>query len=168
MAKVLKITWQRLVDEKGQTCERCGATERHLQKAFQSLKKSLAELGIKVTLEKKTLDPATCAKDISQSNRIWVGQQTLEQWLGAKIGKSPCGFCCAGLGDEVECRTVEVGGQVYETIPAKLIVRAGLLAAAGLYEESLLGPCCPGASVEMDISPCCPASSDSPDSSDKK
>ena len=26
MTKVLKITWQRLVDNKGQTCQRCGST----------------------------------------------------------------------------------------------------------------------------------------------
>jgi len=169
MAKVLKITWQRLVDEKGQTCERCGSTEKELQKAFQSLKKSLAPLGIKVALEEKALDPATCAKDISQSNRIWVGERTLEEWLGAQVGKSPCGFCCAELGDQVECRTVEVGEQVYETIPADLIVRAGLLAAASLYEEPPAKPCCPGgSSAKTDISPCCPASSNRSASSGNK
>lgn len=161
MAKVLKISWQRLVDEKGQTCQRCGSTEKELQKALQSLKKSLAPLGIKVALEKKTLDPATVAKDISQSNRIRVGERTLEEWLGAQVGKSLCGFCCAELGDKVECRTVEVEGQVYETIPAKLIVRAGLLAAARLYGESSTKSCCPGSSsVKTDIPPCCPTSSD--------
>ena len=97
MTKILKITWQRLVDERGQTCDRCGATEVEIQEAFQSLKKSLAPLGIKVVLEKKALDPAVCAKDISQSNRIWIGKQSLEEWLGAKVGRSLCGFCCAEL-----------------------------------------------------------------------
>ena len=169
MAKVLKITWQRLVDEKGRTCDRCGSTEEQLQKAFQSLEKSLAPLGIKVTLKKKALDPATCAKDISQSNRIWIGERTLEQWLDAQVGKSPCGFCCAELGDQVECRIVEVEGQLYETIPANLIVRAGLLAAAGLYEESSAKSCCPGgSSVKADIPPCCPASFDKSEDSGNK
>ncbi len=143
MAKVLKITWQRLVDEKGQTCQRCGTTEKELQEAFQSLQKSLAPLGIKVTLEKKSLDHVTCAKDISQSNRIWIEDQSLEEWLGAKVGKSACGFCCAELGDQVQCRTVEVEGQVYETIPADLIIRAGLLAAADLYKGTSAQSCCP-------------------------
>ena len=32
MSKVLKITWQRLVDEKGQTCQRCGSTENRSKK----------------------------------------------------------------------------------------------------------------------------------------
>ena len=162
MAKVLKITWQRLIDEKGQTCQRCGSTETELQKALQNLKESLTPLGIKVTLEKKSLDPATCAKDISQSNRIWVGKRTLEEWLRAKVGKSLCGFCCAELGEQVECRTVEVEGQVYETIPANLIVRAGLLAAADLYAESSDKSCCPGrSSAKTNISPCRPVSCDS-------
>ena len=159
MAKLLKITWQRLVDEKGRTCQRCGATEKELQKALQSLKKSFTPLGIKVISEKKPLDPATCAKDISQSNRIWIGEQALEEWLGAKVGKSTCGFCCAELGNEVECRTVEVQGQVYETIPAHLIIRAGLLAAARLYEGLSAESCCPlNSSAKTNLSPCCTVS----------
>ena len=161
MGKVLKITWQRLVDEKGRTCQRCGSTEKELQKALRSLKKSFAPLGIKVISEKKALDPATCAKDISQSNRIWIGERTLEEWLGAKVGKSTCGFCCAELGDQVECRTVEIEGQVYETIPANLIIRAGLLAAASLYEGPPANPCCPGSSpAKTTVLPCCPVSSE--------
>jgi len=167
MAKVLKITWQRLVDEKGQTCDRCGSTEKELKTAFQSLKVSLASLGIKLTLEKKPLDAVTCAQDISQSNRIWIGERPLEEWLGAQVGKSPCGSCCADLGDQVECRTVEVQGQVYETIPADLIVKAGLLAAASLYEEPSAKPCCPSdPSITQDGSACCGASSDRPEGSD--
>ncbi len=161
MAKVLKITWQRLIDEKGQTCNRCGSTEVEIQKAFQSLKKSLAPLGIKVVLEKKALDPAVCAKDISQSNRIWIGKQSLEEWLGAKVGRSLCGFCCAELGDQVECRTVEIEGQVYETIPTNVIIRAGLLAAASLYEGPPANPCCPGSfPAKTTVLPCCPVSSE--------
>jgi len=140
--EVLKMEWQRLVDEKGQTCQRCGATEKEVQKAFQSLKQSLASLGIEVTLEKKALDPSTCAKDVIQSNRILIGGKTLEEWLGAQVGKSPCGFCCAELGDEVECRTVEIGEQVYETIPADLIIQAGLLAVAELTKTEVSGSSC--------------------------
>ncbi len=163
MSKVLKITWQRLVDEKGQTCQRCGSTEKQIQKAFQSLKASLGPLGLKVTLEKKSLDPTTCAKDISQSNRIWIGDRALEEWLGAKVGKSLCEFCCAELDEQVECRTVDVEGQVYETVPAKLIIRAGLLAASELYAESSTKSCCPGdSSAKTNDPPCCPISCDKP------
>ena len=167
MAKVLQITWQRLVDEKGRTCDRCASTGKELQTAFRSLKKSLASLGIKLTLEKKSLDAVTCAKDISQSNRIWIGDRPLEEWIGAEVGKSPCGFCCADLGSTGECRTVEVRGQVYETIPADLIVKAGLLAAASLYEEAPAKPCCPtDSSAKQGGSACCSASSGRSEDSD--
>ena len=152
--KVLKIEWQRLVDEKGQTCQRCGSTEKEVQKAFQSLKQSFAPLGIKVILEKKALDPSICAEDVLQSNRLWIGGRTLEEWLDAQVGKSPCGFCCAELGDEVECRTVEIGEQVYETIPANLIIQAGLLAATELTKtETSDNPTAEKSSKEK---PCCP------------
>jgi hypothetical protein len=138
-AKVLTVRWQRLVDG-GQTCDRCGSTEKELQEAVQSLKTSLRGLGIEVVLEKKSLDPAAFAKDVSQSNRIWIGKRTLEEWLGAKTGKSDCGFCYSAIGGKVECRTVVIDGQTYESIPAKLIVKAGLLAGADLLEVSSCGP----------------------------
>lgn len=141
--KTLEIKWQRLVDERGKTCERCGATEKEVQRAFQKLKRCLAPLGIKVTLEEKTLSPTECAKDISQSNRIWVGRQLLEEWLRARVGKSPCDTCCEKLGDDVECRTIKLGEQVYETIPAELILKAGLLAASELIVVQHGKSCCP-------------------------
>ena len=126
--KTLKITWRRLVDEKGQTCQRCGSTEKELQKAVKSLEKSLAPLQIKVTLEKTVLDPDTFARDPSQSNLILIGRRPLEEWLNAQVGQSPCCDICG----VAECRTVEVKGKTYEMIPSDLIVKAGLLAVSQL------------------------------------
>jgi len=157
--KMLTVRWQRLVDEKGQTCERCGSTEKELQEALGSLKKSLGSLGIEVVLDKRALDPKTCAKDISQSNRIWIGERPLEAWLGAKVGKSVCGFCCAHLGDAVECRTMTVGGKTYEAIPAKLIIKAGLLAGSQLLDApSGQSGCQAPRSIQKKSSKCCPTS----------
>ena len=116
--------------------------ESELQKAIQTLKESLTPIGITVTLKKEALDLAACAKDVSQSNRIWINEQSLEEWLSAEVGKSPCGFCCEGLDDGVECRTVIIGDQTFEAIPAKLIIKAGLLAASQLINVSTSGPCC--------------------------
>ncbi len=152
--KILTIRWQRLVDENGQTCERCGLTEKEVQKAFGDLEKSLTLLGIKVTLEEKALDSATCAKDISESNRIWIGDRPLEEWLGAVVGESNCEFCCEELGPDVECRTVTVEGKTYETIPANLIVKAGLLAASQLLSMEPKEPCC----GDKPAGGCCPQS----------
>jgi hypothetical protein len=140
--KTLTIRWQRLVDEKGQTCERCGSTEKEVQKAFRSLEKSLTPLGITVTLEEKTLDSATCAEDISESNRIWIGNRPLEKWLGALVSESSCEFCCTEIGSDVECRTIIHEGKTFETIPANLIIKAGLLAASHLLSVESSEPCC--------------------------
>ena len=157
--KTLKVRWQRLVDEKGQTCQRCGSTEKEVQKAILILTQSLAPLEIQVILEKKALDPATCAKDISQSNRIWIGGRALEKWLGAEVGQSPCATCCPKLGSKVECRTVKVGEQTYEEIPASLIIKAGLLAASQLVEAGLKEPGCEKeTSPESQPRSCCPKS----------
>ena len=169
--KPLTIRWQHLVDEGGQTCQRCGSTGREVQKAFHSLKQSLAPLGIKVSLEEKALDPATVAKDISQSNRIWIGERPLEDWLGAQVGKSSCATCCAELGSNGECRTVEVEGKTYEVIPADLIVKAGLLAASQLLNvgpnEPCNAPCCEiKTSPKIPSSSCCPTPKSS--STDRK
>lgn len=122
--KTIRIVWQRLVDEEGRTCDRCGGTEQELHKALRFLTKSLAPVGIAFSLETKSLDPQEFARDPSQSNRLWIDGRPLETWLAAETGASPC---CGPCGD-AQCRTLEVGGAVYETIPAELIIKGALAA----------------------------------------
>lgn len=129
--KTLKIKWQRLVS-KEQTCPRCGSTEQELEKAVSTLKQSMAPLGIKVVVEKEEISLAAFQKDPSQSNRIWINDRPLEEWVNAEAGKS---LCCDVCGD-AECRTVVVGKQTYESIPADLIIKAGLAAASHLSENN--------------------------------
>ena len=157
--KTLQIRWQRLVDEQGQTCDRCGSTQEELQQALKSLKASLRPLGIRVALVENPLAPEECAKDISQSNRIWVGDRPLEEWLGAEVGMSLCGTCCSQLGDEVECRTVVVDGKTFEAIPAELIIKGGLLGAAQLLGCEPGGACCPAEGSAPKSKSCCPSTS---------
>ncbi len=133
--KILKIKWQRLIYDKDKTCQRCGTTGKEVHIAIEKLKASLKPLGIEVVLKEEALSVDACAKDISQSNRIWIAGRPLEEWLGAKVGKSLCSTCCGELGENVECRTVESGGKIYEAIPADLVLRAGLLAAAEIIRE---------------------------------
>ena len=150
--KTLKIRWQRLVS-KGETCPRCGATEKEMEKALQTLEQSLAPLGIKVALEKQELNTIDFQKDPLQSNRIWIEGRSLEEWLGLKVGQSPCCATCGGA----ECRTLETGGQVYETIPADLIIQAGLQAASKLVNPGKVDPCCQkDATVKNPTPSCCP------------
>ena len=171
--QTVTIRWQRLVDEKGKTCERCGSTEQEVRKAVSTLKKSLKAVGTEVALKEETLSLEAFARDCSQSNRIWINERPLEEWLGAQTGKSLCGGCCSIVGDKVECRTMALGGKTYEAIPAELIVKAGLLAASQVVptpsEESSRAPwepapilkagsgCCPtGSAGCASKSACCP------------
>ena len=141
-AMVLGIEWQRLLDEDGKTCDRCGGTEEQLRRAVETLQSALQPLGIKVTLEKKSLGPE-CVKNIMESNQILIAGRPLEEWVGAKVGASACGSCCAKLGETVECRTTSVDGKTYEVIPAQLIVKAGLKAAAEIIVAPSTEGCCP-------------------------
>lgn len=150
----LHILWQRLVDDTGRTCDRCWNTQLQLHGAVEKLKLALVPLGIEPTLEEKTLECA-CAGDISQSNRIWIAGKPLEDWIGARVGQSncPCDVC-----RNAECRTVEVGGAVFEAIPEDLIVRAALLAAADLIGPKTEEPCCDEEiKSESDTDSCCPS-----------
>ena len=124
--KSLSIVWQRLVDSKGQTCDRCGATYKELKQAIKKLETSLEPLGIEPIIEIREIDSARFANDPSQSNRIWIDDKPLEEWLSAGVSSSRC---CNVCGDS-ECRTIELDNEVFEAIPAELILKAGLLAAA--------------------------------------
>lgn len=136
---ILRIRWQRLVEEDGKTCPRCGSTEKELENAFLKLKEALGVLGFQVEMEKYAITPEDFEKDPLSSNRIWINDKSIEEWLGAegspeirrisgviKVGKSKC---CDVCGDS-ECRTIEIGKDVYESVPASMIVKAGLIAAA--------------------------------------
>jgi hypothetical protein len=150
--KILKIEWYRLVAD-GQTCPRCGATGIEVDKASHSLEQALGPLGIKVVLEKRELTTEAFQRNPSQSNRLLLNGRPLEEWLGLKVGQSPC---CAPCGD-AECRTLETGGQVYETIPADLIIQAGLRAASIIVNPQTGSPCCQqDAAVKTPASPGCP------------
>ena len=117
----LKIKWKRLIS-KGETCPRCGSTEEELRKAVSILKKSFTPLGIKVILEKEELSVTEFKKDPLESNRIWINNRLLEDWIEGSVGHSPCCDVCGPH----DCRTMEVQGQIYETIPADIIIKAGL------------------------------------------
>jgi hypothetical protein len=127
MKRSLTIKWQRLVHE-GETCPRCQATGEEVKKAVETLTSRLAPFGIGVILETAELDMAAWQSDPDQSNRIWIAGRPLEDWLEGQVGHSAC---CGVCGDE-ECRTLELEGTTYETIPTALIVQAGIMAGSQL------------------------------------
>ena len=124
--RTIRIVWQRLLSLQGQTCDRCAATELALQQAVETLQQVLAPLQIQVELYRQAMTLEQFNQDPQASNRIWIAEQPLEAWLGASIGSSPC---CSVCGDAA-CRTLECDHQSYEAIPPRLIIKAGLLAAA--------------------------------------
>jgi hypothetical protein len=128
VTKSLPIVWQRLVDPGGQTCERCGTTYKELQQALVKLKEILRPLDIEPTLEIREIERASFEADPSQSNRIWIADEPIENWLGARVASTPC---CSVCGDS-ECRTIELGNEVFEAIPSELILKAALVAASQL------------------------------------
>jgi hypothetical protein len=127
----LPIRWQRLVKD-GRTCIRCGNTEVEVRRATETLRAVLAPLGIEPQLEVADVDEATFAAGPLESNRIWIADRPMEDWLSGSIGSSRC---CSVCGDS-DCRTLEIQGTTFETIPERLIVKAGLLAAAELLDLS--------------------------------
>ena len=124
--KPLRIVWQRLVSAEGRTCDRCGATYDGLQRATAKLKAALSPLGVEPTLETKEIDERAFKADPSASNRLWIGDRPLEEWLAGTVGSSRCCSVCG----ESDCRTIEVSGTVFEAIPEELILKAALVAAA--------------------------------------
>jgi hypothetical protein len=123
----LAIVWQRLLTE-GTTCPRCGTTQQAVHQAVEALTEALRPLGITPVLEERALDQATFEASPEASNRIWIAGRPLEDWLGATAGASSC---CSVCGDN-ECRTLEVDGSSFEAVPERLIIKAGLAAAASL------------------------------------
>ena len=124
--QTLSIVWQRLLNWQGHTCDRCAATEMALQQAVDTLQTVLAPLQMQVVFRRQMLTLDEFNHDPSASNRIWVAEKPLEEWLAASIGTSPC---CSVCGD-ASCRTLECENMSYEAIPQRLIIKAGLLAAA--------------------------------------
>jgi len=137
-APTLTITWERLV-EGGETCPRCSATEEELEKAVGQLEAALEPLGIAVVFQKEELTLEAFKDAPAASNRIRLNGRLLEDWLGGRSGASAC---CDACGDE-ECRTVVVDGEVYESVPAALVVKAGLAAASALAGPPRGEGCCP-------------------------
>lgn len=131
--KSLPILWQRLVSQQGTTCPRCHGTGEEVQRAVQKLKLVLEPMGVTPELEVKEIDEASFFQDTLQSNQILIAGQPMEHWLGGQTGSSRC---CNECGDN-DCRTVEVGGQIYEVIPEELLVRAGVIAATRMLDPTL-------------------------------
>lgn len=148
--RTLPIVWQRLVGTRGTTCPRCHATGNEVRRAVAQLRTALEPLGIEPVLEEQRIDQAAFLQDPLQSNQVLISGKPLDEWLGGQTGSSRC---CNEWGDR-DCRTLEVEGQTYETIPEDLVIRAGLIAATylpeALCEQACSAACCDAAKAPRD------------------
>ncbi|MDR9439977.1 MAG: DUF2703 domain-containing protein [Halomonas sp.] len=129
--KKLTIQWQRLLNDKKQTCPRCSDTGEAVRIGGLKLKNTLTELGIEVELVEKEIDLPEFSNNPLQSNSILINGKLLEEWVGGETGKSKCCDVCGSS----ECRTISYGENTFESIPENLIIKAGLLAAAQLIDK---------------------------------
>ncbi|AMK21608.1 DUF2703 domain-containing protein [Sphingobium sp. TKS] len=129
--KSMRILWKRLVKD-GETCTRCGDTGNELKAAVAKLAAALRPLGIEPVLETQEIDGTTFKANAAESNRVWIAGKSIEEWLGANVGMNRC---CSVCGDS-DCRTLEVGGRTYETIPEEQFIKAGLMAASQMIASA--------------------------------
>lgn len=144
--KQMPIVWKRLV-KGGETCTRCGNTGHELDAAVAKLAASLRPLGIEPVLKTQEIDEEAFKTNPSESNRVWIAGKPIEEWLEANVGMSRC---CSVCGDS-DCRTLEVGGRTYETIPEEQFIKAGLMAASQMMTM--------GSSRDKDATSCCSSTS---------
>jgi hypothetical protein len=104
-----------------------------MQRGVEKLKQSLRPLGIESSLEIREIDERSFKANPAESNRIWIAGRPIEEWLGASVGSSPC---CSVCGTS-ECRTVNVDGTTFETIPENLLLKAALIASSQLLGKEV-------------------------------
>lgn len=118
--KHLEIEWRHL-EKDGNTCVRCSDTGATLNEVVESLASECLPCGWEITYRETRLSE----EEIRESNIILLNGEPIEAVLsGAVASESHCASCCEFTGKDTSCRTVEIGGQSYEAIPASLIREA--------------------------------------------
>jgi len=118
--KNLEIEWRHL-DKDGKTCDRCSDTGETVRRVYIDLSKELKPSGWEVTLKETLLSE----NEIAGSNIILLNGSPLEKILpNAKKSENCCVSCGELLGSPTQCRTIQHKGQIYEAIPASLILEA--------------------------------------------
>ena len=121
----VKIRWQRREDRLGPACERCLRTGREITSAVAKLRDALRPLGMEIPALEIS---EAAAYGPLESNRIWINDRPVEDWLHADVGRSRC--CCAA--GTHESRALYLNGRRYEIVTEELLLKAALLAAASL------------------------------------
>lgn len=118
--KRIEVIWQRLVDEKGETCDRCNKTYLNLERAIERLTPLLKDIDVALDFRKKPLSMADFKKDPLSSNRVIINGKDIENILNLRVGQSSC---CGPCGDS-ECRTIITDSGEKEDVEERLIIKA--------------------------------------------
>ncbi|MFO8084054.1 MAG: DUF2703 domain-containing protein [Desulfobacterales bacterium] len=117
---LLEIEWRHL-DKDGATCERCSDTGEMVRSAFETLVRDLKPKGWKVSFKETLLS----YQEIPESNSIYLNGIAIEELLPkARKSENCCVSCGELLGAPAMCRTIEKDGQIFEAIPADMILEA--------------------------------------------
>ncbi len=114
------VEWQRLVDEKGETCDRCNKTYVNLERVISLAMPFLENFGIRIEFLKKAISMEDFQKNPLLSNQIIIDGKPIEQMLSLQVGQSTC---CGPCGDN-ECRTIIDGNVEKEDVEERLILKA--------------------------------------------
>ena len=121
----LEIEWRHL-DQDGRTCLRCSDTLQSLQQVVSQLAAECASRGVRIAYRETRLPP----ERLSESNLILFNGLPLESVLpDAAASENECQSCGDLCGQPSFCRTVTVGGQTFEAIPAALVRQAACIVA---------------------------------------
>jgi hypothetical protein len=127
--KKLTIEWLHLdveTDGEATTCVRCAGTGEALADVVEALAHECRPTAVEISFKETKLAPS----EVSRSNLVLVNGVPIEDVLpGASSSQNACQSCCELIGRETDCRTVEYGGETYETIPAALIRQAACAVA---------------------------------------
>lgn len=123
---VLTVEWRHVGENVDLTCERCADTGNTLSEVLAEIEPLISEKGVKT----EVIETVLPHDGIEESNIILFNGIPLEELIdGMTLTKTPCASCACITGkDDVECRAVEYGGELYEAIPADLIRKAALKA----------------------------------------
>ncbi len=129
----LVIRWQHAVCQNDNPCERCINTPLEIQQAFDDLKSSLTGLGITVTMEEKKIK--------HHDDRLFINDRDVIDLLKGERVKTACANCFDENGNPRTCTSLKLGEDIFEVIPAELIIKAGLMSASELITAPPEPPC---------------------------
>lgn len=116
----LEIEWRHL-DKDGKTCDRCSDTGETVRSAYEDLVKELEPKGWEVSFTETLLTD----QEIPESNSIYLNGIAIEKILpDTRRSQNCCISCGEILGTPTMCRTLERNGQIFEAVPAAMILEA--------------------------------------------